>query len=100
MKPVYDFLKTTSKKGGISLSAEWLETNLGIQKGDTIISVSVGGKVLLTRFNPDVAVDAKTLEMLAGGQSNSSVTLQSNEQNDVQADVQADVNSPEQGEQE
>lgn len=74
MKPEYDFLKSTTKKGGILLSAEWLEKNLGMKKGETIISVSIGGKVLLTRFNPDVAFDAKTLEMLANGNSAATVT--------------------------
>lgn len=67
MKPEYDFLKSTTKKGGILLTAEWLEKNLGIKKGETIISASIGGKVLLTRFNPDIAFDAKALELLANG---------------------------------
>lgn len=79
MKPIYDFLKTTSKKGGISLSAEWLKENLGIEKGDTIISVSIGGKVLLTRFNPDIAIDTKTLELLASDNRNNSVNEKESE---------------------
>ena len=48
----YDILSPSPKSGGITLTATWLQDQLGAQKGEKVLVVRMDNKVVLQRLDP------------------------------------------------
>lgn len=62
----YDILQPAPKSGALTLTASWMAENLGTQKGEKILAVRAGDKVVLQRLDP-AKIIGEDLRTLLGG---------------------------------
>lgn len=66
----YDILQPAPKSGALTLTANWMAENLGTRKGEKILAVRAGDKVVLQRLDP-ARIIGEDLQVLLGGEPQS-----------------------------
>jgi len=69
----YDILQPAPKSGALTLTASWMTENLGTQKGEKILAVRAGDKVVLQRLDP-AKIIGEDLRVLLGGEPQGTAT--------------------------